>query len=145
MRLLRHTGIFVENLEKMKDFYSAAFNMTEAVHDIETGDYIANLYGMGGSRIQAELYKLVTNDGCMIELLKMNPEVDEDVHSDQVFYRGCAHIAFTVNDVDGLYDRLSKEGLEFNSSPLLSRDGKHKVCFCKDPEGNFLELVEEII
>ena len=98
----------------------------------------------GGCQIQAELYKLVTIDGCMIELLKMNPEVDKDVHSDQIFNKGCAHIAFTVSDIDGMYERLKKEGLSFNSPPLLSRDNEHRVCFCRDPEGNYMELVEDL-
>ena len=48
MRQIRHTGIFVDDLEGMKKFYCEQFNMTVSVHDTEVGDYIANLYGMGG-------------------------------------------------------------------------------------------------
>lgn len=144
MLKIRHTGIFVEDLLKMKNFYCQTFGMTEAVHDTEVGKYIADLYGQEGGQIQAELYKLVTNDGCMIELLKVNPAVEQNVHSEQVFYTGCYHVAFTVSAIDKLYAQLKDQGISFTSPPLLSRDKKHKVCFCKDPEGNFLELVEEL-
>ena len=34
--------------------------------------------------------------------------------------------------------------IEFNSKPLLSKDGKVKMTYCKTPEGAFLELVQEI-
>jgi len=144
MNLIRHTGIFVKNLEEMKDFYMKNFDMNIAVHDTEVGDYISSLYGKDGSEIEVELYKLITVDGCMIELLKIKSENDEDVHSNQVYFGGCCHIAFTVVDVDDLYSRLTREGVEFYSKPLLSRDKMHKVCFCRDPEGNYLELVEDL-
>lgn len=144
MRQLRHTGIFVSNLEKMKEFYCNTFDMNVAVHDTEVGDYIANLYGMKETSIQVELYKLVTEDGCMIELLKIKPYTDKDEHSGQVFNIGCMHIAFTVTDVEEIYNKLVEKGLRFYSEPLLSRDGMHKVCFCRDLEGNFLELVQDL-
>lgn len=144
MRQIRHTGIFVNDLERMKDFYCRYFNMNVAVHDTEVGDYIAGLYNLSGQKIEVELYKLITEDECMIELLKINPECKNDVHSEFVFNMGCAHVAFTVKDVVDLCGRLKTEGIRFLSEPLLSRDEKHKVCFCMDPEGNYLELVEEL-
>lgn len=144
MRQIRHTGVFVSNLDNMKEFYCNNFKMTVAIHDIETGNYISRLYGLEGEKIQVELYKLVTEDENMIELLKIVPERMLDVHSNQVFNLGCSHIALTVFDLKEKYRQLKSNGIHFFSQPLLSRDKKHLVCFCKDPEGNYLELVEEL-
>ena len=144
MKQIRHIGIIVDDLEAMKSFYCNQFDMRVYVHDMEVGDYIAGLYDLKMEQIQVELYKLITNDGCMIELLKVVPDSLKDMHSDRVFFKGCTHVAFTVSDVQLLYEKLSRGGIKFNSPPLLSRDQKHKVCFCRDPEGNYLELVQEL-
>lgn len=144
MRLIRHTGFFVKDLEEMKSFYCEFFDMEVEVHDIETGDYIANLYGMGECEIQVELYKLSTKDGCMIELLKITPENEIDTHSEEVFNWGSSHVAFTVDDTDKTYEKMKRMGINFFSQPQISRDGMHKVCFCRDPEGNNIELVQDL-
>ena len=47
-------------------------------------------------------------------------------------------------DLDDVYSRFTKEGIEFINSPHLSADGLAKVAFCRDPDGFFIELVEEM-
>ncbi len=144
MNLIRHVGLYVNNLEMMKEFYCTNFEMTEAVHDTEVGDYISHLYGITDQEISVELYKLKTIDGSMVELLKPSFKYEIDAHSSQVYNYGCAHLAFTVKNVELMFSKLSSEGIKFYSKPLLSRDGMHKVCFCRDPEGNYLEIVEDL-
>ena len=46
MKHIRHTGIFVDDLEIMKDFYMKHFDMQVAVYDTEEGEYISKLYGL---------------------------------------------------------------------------------------------------
>lgn len=46
------------------------------------------------------------------------------------------HIAFQVKDIDGLIDKLSRAGIEFERS----RSGRPAV-FCRDPDDNALEFV----
>jgi extradiol dioxygenase family protein len=40
---------------------------------------------------------------------------------------------------------LENAGISFIAAPKVSPDGKAKVAFCFDLEGNCLELVEEIL
>lgn len=144
MKQIRHTGIYVDDLNLMKEFYCESFNMKVAVHDTEDGSYICDLYGIHDRQIEVELYKLEADDGSMIELLKLFPDSEINAHSKDIFHKGCAHIAFTVLDVDRIYKVFLDKGIFFYSEPLLSRDKKHKVCICRDPEGNYLELVQEL-
>ncbi len=55
---------------------------------------------------------------------------------------GFTLIAFTVDDLDREYERLRAAGVAFNARPQTSPDGYAKVTFCRDPEGNLIELVE---
>ena len=50
----------------------------------------------------------------------------------------------TVSDLDGLYARLTQNGVQFLSPPQLSVDGRARVAFCADPDGSMLELVEPV-
>ncbi len=142
MRLIRHTGIYVRDLELMKSFYCRYFDMEVAVHNTEGGIYSETILGVPS--ISVELYKLRRKDGTMIELLRPAIEQTVEAYTDSVTCFGCLHIAFTVNDLDQIYKDMTAEGIRFISQPTVSPDKKAYVCFCRDPEGNYLELVQEL-
>jgi glyoxylase I family protein len=48
------------------------------------------------------------------------------------------HLALGVTDLDGLRGRLQQAALPFS----LSRSGR-RALFCRDPDGNALELIEQ--
>ena len=79
----------------------------------------------------------------MLELIHREEEEQTKIRGN-VYDIGCIHLAITVDDVEQTVKILQGSGVTFLSSPMLSDDGKAKVCFCRDPEGNYLELVEEI-
>ncbi len=49
-----------------------------------------------------------------------------------------------IKNLDELYLRLKKANIEFNSPPAITPNKNLKITFCKDFEGNYLELIEEI-
>ena len=55
---------------------------------------------------------------------------------------GLTHLAFTVDDIDSLYDSLKKAGVDFKCRPLISDDGGAKVTYAVGPEKLLLEFVE---
>ncbi|MEG1876545.1 MAG: VOC family protein [Lachnospiraceae bacterium] len=142
MIAIRHTGIYVSDLELMKEFYSAVLGMKEKIHEIESSDYIATILGLNNAKI--ELYKLEADNGTMIELLKVCDMESKIKDETSVWEQGSYHIAVSVLNIDHEYSRLKKMGIKFISKPLVSPNGYAKVCFCKDPEGNFIELVETL-
>lgn len=141
MSQIRHAGIYVHDLEKMKSFYCHNFDMQVQIHDFETGNYINTI--LNTSHLVIELYKLKSSAGMILELLHIEnaekPDIDYNIYN-----TGCMHLAFTVPDVEQFYECFKKQGVNFLSVPCISNNKKAKVCFCQDPEGNFLELVEEL-
>lgn len=141
MRNIRHIGIYVENLEKMKEFYCRNFNMNVIANEKECGEYINTI--LGTEEIEIELYKLVCQDGSLLELIKVNHNMNRRA-PEKITEIGSKHIAFTVENIDDKYKILLEQGIHFLSLPHISSTQVAKVCFCQDPEGNYLELVEEI-
>ena len=60
------------------------------------------------------------------------PEPDEDV--------GLKHLAFRVEDVDAVTEKLKAEGVNFTLEPLET-DGV-KLAFFQDPDGISIEIIE---
>ena len=58
---------------------------------------------------------------------------------------GLDHIAITVTDLPGFCDELAGKGVEFISEPVTFKleHGSVTVVFLRDPDGNFVELVEQ--
>ena len=58
---------------------------------------------------------------------------------------GSCHFALTVEDLPASVDALRAEGVEFISGPVNFEltEGSVSVCFCYDPDGNLVELMEE--
>ena len=142
MMLIRHVGIYVHDLEKMQAFYCKHFDMLIHTYTREQGVYISDI--LNEPEVEVELYKLRRKDGSMIELLRAGKADTREVHSDRVINCGCMHIAFTVDDAGEKYQELKQDGCVMLSCPQVSPDNCAKVFFCRDPEGNYLEIVEEL-
>ncbi|MCB4790652.1 MAG: VOC family protein [Elusimicrobia bacterium] len=141
MNALRHVGIVVNNMDKAISFYRDILGLKIKRDMIESGEFIDNILSLEGVKVRT--VKMSIRDGGLIELLYF--ESHPCVSSDRELYGiGYSHIALTVNNLDYEYDRLNKIGIVFSSTPKISPDGKAKVVFCQDPEGNQIELVEEL-
>ena len=142
MKAIRHMGIVVHNLEKAIHFYRDILGLKIKREMVEAGEYINNLFALKGVRVKT--VKMSTNNGNLIELLYCEPH-SRSLINKGVCDIGYSHIAFTVENLDREYNRLKEKGVKFNCIPQVSPDGKAKVTFCHDCEGNLIELVEELI
>ncbi|MFC1797219.1 VOC family protein [Pseudomonadota bacterium] len=55
---------------------------------------------------------------------------------------GMAYATYSTSDLDGDYDYLMGEGVEFVSEPTLAPNGE-RFMFLKDQDGTFIKLIEE--
>jgi lactoylglutathione lyase len=138
---LRHTGIVVSNIEKSLEFYRDLLGFIVVKDQVETGRYIDIFLGL--EDVTVRTVKMCLGEGSMLELLcffshppKMTPQ--------KIYDLGCSHVALTVEDLDETYKSLLNSGVFFNNPPQISPDGYAKVAFCQDPDGSYLELVEEL-
>lgn len=140
MKAIRHAGIVVSDLEKALYFYRDLLGLKVDKQMDETGDYIDRISGL--KNVKVTTVKLAADDGNLIELLYYHPHLGKANTNKGICQIGISHVAFTVEDLDVEYERLSKMGVQFNSPPQTSLDSYAKVTFCKDPDGSLVELVE---
>lgn len=137
----RHTGIYVRDLPKLKTFYKKIFGLEDVVHQIEKGSFTDNL--LAGKNLIIEVCKMKFDSGVILELIELHGEKDRFEDS-PVYRTGKVHIAVTVSSVDDMTKKVKINGGSIVNTPEVSPDGKAKVCFVRDPEGNYIELVEEL-
>lgn len=53
------------------------------------------------------------------------------------------HVAFGVKDMKATIERLRARGTTIAMEPFKLKGGAHQIAFIKDPDGNWLELIEE--
>jgi len=134
--IFRHVGIVPLDIEKSLLFYrDLGFDIIK--EQIEPQEYVNRLLGINAKMVRT--IKMGIDNQIMIELL----EYDLDIvpRNNSVLSQGITHFALGVQDINDLYNK-HKASVEFVSEPLLSPDGYAKVAYCKDPDGNFIELVQ---
>lgn len=137
---VRHVGIVVRNLDKMIEFYKLLGFEELSSGEIQ-GKLIDDLIGIKNANINIVKMKSI-KDNSVIELLKYK-DIGLETRNRELFEFGITHIAVNVDNIDDMYVKLKLKGISFNTPPLLTEDNV-KVCFCRDYENNWIELVEEI-
>ncbi len=140
---IRHTGLVVNNLEKFISFYEG-LGLKLISRMIEKGDYIDNLVNL--KNVKLEWAKLALPDNSVIELLKYHshPESIKPNYSQNANRIGFSHIALTVSNIKQTIEYICSRGGAIKNKYQTSPDGKVKVVYCYDIEGNILEIVEEL-
>jgi len=125
---INHIGIWVRDLEKMKDFYARYFGLIP-------GEKYSN------PRKGFSSFFLSSPDGgASIELMH---KTGIEYHSELVpRYTGIAHLAFSAHHkpgVDQLTHELVKDNYKLVSGPRTTGDGYYESVIM-DPEGNLIEI-----
>lgn len=140
MKAIRHIGITVTDLDKAMGFYGDLLGFRVVKRMEERGEFIDRISGL--EKIRVTTVKMAADDGSLIELLHYHSHPRPRRGEEKICAAGLSHIAFTVEDLDAEFKSLSKAGVKFNSEPQISPDGYAKVAFCRDTDGNLIELVE---
>ncbi len=138
-----HFSFTVGNMEEALHFFCGLLGLEATpIMDVANED-VQKIIGMAGARLRIslvqvpdnkniELIEYVRPKGASIDLTTSNP--------------GVAHIAFSVNDLQGMYEDLSAKGVHFVSPPVWALDNQGKgrwgVCYLRGPDGITLELIE---
>jgi len=126
---IKHMAIYVNDLEKMKNFYIKYFNgvANNKYHNKNTG---------------LETYFLTFPHGEVSLELMTRPNVE---NLDKTLYRsGFIHLAFGVGSkemVDEITAKLKEDGYSVISGPRTTGDGYYESCIF-DPEKNQIEITE---
>jgi len=136
----RHVGIVVQDIDACLHFWRDVMGLKVAIDFWEEGEFIDTVQGLEG--VKVHMVKLTAPDGSMVELLKDESHPTAPAERNDMCDRGIRHIAFTVADVEESWRVLRERDCEVLSKPVTSPDGKARLFFVRDPEGNLLEIVQ---
>lgn len=125
---IEHIAMYVNELEKTKEFFVKYFNATpnEGYHN-KTSDFRS--------------YFLSFDDGTRLEIMNKPKMEDAEKTSTRTGY---IHIAFSVGSkeaVDELTAKMKNDGYEVISGPRTTGDGYYESCII-GIEGNQIEITE---
>ena len=138
---INHTSFTVSDAAVIAEWYCEMLDFTIVSVDIRPQDYSEKVTGIPGADLRIVYIK---GGGYHIELVEYvgAPGVRIDTATNNV---GSAHIAYNVNDLNGMYEALSPKVVRFVSAPVPVTQGPNTggfVVYIEDPDGNTLELIE---
>ena len=123
---IEHIAMYVNDLEKTKDFFVKYFNSTsnEGYHN-KTTNFCS--------------YFLSFEDGARLEIMNKPQMMDDEKGLNRT---GFIHIAFSLgskNAVDVLTEKMRNDGYDVISGPRITGDGYYESCIV-GIEGNQIEI-----
>ena len=137
---MHHSGVVVLDMDRAVEFYSGAVGL-KLQGTYEYADE-ATAQVVGYEDVKLKTAVMETPDGQKIELLQYLHPLAPRRHSEERSLQGASHLAFSVVDIDATFDAMiSGGGIKLN--PPVEESAGVRVCYMQDPEGNWIELVEE--
>jgi len=138
-----HTGFTVRSLEKSIAFYRDLLGFEVAFQWNPQAPYIGKLVGYPDVDLHAAVLRIPGSD-VFLELLEYRgiPEKTVDMANGNI---GNGHIAFNVEGLDALYERLTKAGVRSVSptvTPTVGPNAGGRAVYLIDPDGFRVELIE---
>lgn len=142
-----HINIVVDDMQKMVAFYTNALGMRQTRQAVIAGQWIEAVTGL--SPVEAEVVFLEAGGETRIELLRYRkPEGSARLPGlDRPNVQGYRHIALRVTDIDQVVASIEAAGIKMlgaiqqvPDAQVEYGDQKKHLVYCRDPEGNLLEL-----
>ena len=125
---IEHIAMYVNDLEKAKDFFIKYFNASSNA-----------LYHKEKTNFRS--YFLFFDDGARLEIMNRPNMIDEEK---PLAKTGYTHVAFRLGSqkaVNELTDKLKNDGYQVVSGPRITGDGYYESCIVGF-EGNQIEITE---
>lgn len=138
-----HTGLTVKSLDRSIAFYRDLLGFEVVFAWNPKAPYIAELVGYPDVDLHGAILRIPNSD-VFLELLEYRgvAQVGVDMANGNV---GNAHIAFNVDELDPLYQRLKSSGVDSVSAPVTPTIGPNRggrAVYLIDPDGFRVELIE---
>jgi methylmalonyl-CoA/ethylmalonyl-CoA epimerase len=131
-----HVSFSVRDLDESMKWYGERLGF-EAVFSMYIPQHRARLAFMRHGDFDVELVQ--HDETSPVPAERLNPHEDQKV-------QGTKHIAFLVEDVDAIVNRLRAEGVEILAEPKIMENKeagvREKICFIHDCNGIAIEFIE---
>lgn len=137
-----HVGIVVRDLVAATEFF-LDLGLELQGDGVVQGRWVDRVVGLEG--VEVEYAFLRTPDGHgQLELVKFrSPSADEAHHDAAANVPGIRHLAFAVEGIDEVVDRLQDRGAELVGA-IERYEDLYRLCYVRGPEGVIVELAERL-
>lgn len=151
LKAIDHVNIVVQDMTVMLAFYVDALGMRATRDVMISGGWIDQVVGLKDVKARVVYLEIGRENGPRIELIQYANPASVDLHHAGVPHGlGIRHIAFGVQDIDVIVERLTHRGVTFASSVMqvpssqvqYEGDVSKRLVYFRDPEDNILELCE---
>jgi catechol 2,3-dioxygenase-like lactoylglutathione lyase family enzyme len=146
---LDHVNLVVRDLAAMVAFYERTLGFVVTKRVTIRGEWIERVVNLPG--VEADVVYLDLATGPRIELIQYrSPAAIESPAQGSPHTLGLRHIAFKVEGIDTLVERLRATGIRFfgdvqrvpDEQVTYAGGVRKRLVYFHDPEGNLLELCE---
>jgi catechol 2,3-dioxygenase-like lactoylglutathione lyase family enzyme len=143
-----HINLVVNDLDAMTRFYETLLGLKVSKRVTISGGWIDQTVGL--KDVKADVAYLDSASGPRVELIRYHspPAPPHTVQPPNAY--GIRHIAFRVDGIDAMVERLTQSRVKFFSAVQDVPDSqvtyaggvRKRLVYLRDPEGNVLELCE---
>jgi catechol 2,3-dioxygenase-like lactoylglutathione lyase family enzyme len=138
-----HIGLVVEDLDDTVRFFELlGFNCGKPAR--YSGDWIERIIGVEDPKIEVVMVK--GPDGSdVFEVVRFeNPPTGDGAQAPAPANEpGLRHVAFQIDDVRGVVDRVREAGWD-TIGEIVNYEDMYLLCYIRGPEGLIVELAEEL-
>jgi catechol 2,3-dioxygenase-like lactoylglutathione lyase family enzyme len=138
-----HVGVTVDDLEAVTAFFLNLGLEQEGQSQIVEGDWVDTVVGLNDVRVEVVMLR-AHNGGTKLELSKFHRPVDErGPQSAPANQLGLCNVAFAVDDIQAVVDRLHEDGFDLVGEVGVYEDA-YRMCYVRGPEGIIVSLAEQL-
>jgi len=142
IRHVDHVGMVVNDLEAAKAFF-VDLGFTLVGQTTVEGEWAGRVIGL--ENVRSDIVMLRAPDGQVnLELSKFHqPEAVGGIQPAAANTLGLRHIAFQVEDIEGIVKALNQKGRKLVGD-IETYEDAWKLCYVQGPEGILIELAEQL-
>jgi catechol 2,3-dioxygenase-like lactoylglutathione lyase family enzyme len=137
-----HVGLVVEDLDEMVRFLALlGFDCDEPA--LYSGEWIDRIIGLENVTVEVVMAR-VPDGSDVFEVVRFDsPSARAQAPAAAANRPGLRHVAFTVDDVRGVVNRLREAGWE-TIGEIVDYENVYLLCYVRGPEGLIVELAERL-
>jgi catechol 2,3-dioxygenase-like lactoylglutathione lyase family enzyme len=137
-----HVGLVVEDLDETVRFLALlGFDCSEP--GVFSGEWIDRIIDLENTTVETVMAR-VPDGSDVFEVVRFrSPSAGAQEPAPAANRPGLRHIAFTVDDVRGVVDRVREAGWD-TIGEIVDYEGMFLLCYVRGPEGLIVELAERL-
>jgi catechol 2,3-dioxygenase-like lactoylglutathione lyase family enzyme len=137
-----HIGLVVEDLDETVRFLSL-LGLECGEPSQQSGEWIDRIIGLDGSAVEIVMVRLPDGTDVFEIVRFQSPSAEAQEPTPAANRPGLRHIAFKVDDVRAVVDRVRETGWD-TIGEIVDYRGMFLLCYVRGPEGLIVELAERL-